>query len=390
MGEAIERRLSMPSGSVHDLRYLYAVVAALARRNGRVQQSKATLQYLAKAINDYNEAKASRFGLSFKPRGVNTEVVKNVVDEIRDLRLIVVEDEYLALTDAGQNVAALIDKGDSQRLKTTFGALILETYTVFESFLTVLKRTSRGYGIPIPSVNASLYDRYQENPEKIGAAYLGILGDQCPGLALNPDRLAVSFAEVKITSIEKRTRRIEALQSILEKHVIQQAFDPVIKSRRVYDFVRARTTFLEFTNYAILEFGGTPAELTYTISDFSLTFAHDVRTVEYASGTVYVNSPSYEEVLDEFRSSISRAYGAKSDEFGYAKIAEVRDQVCRELRVSDNLFDEYLKRLYREEPNWLSLTYSGASDIVTEKRLPIVFEKPVRELFTLLRLTQRR
>lgn len=390
MGGAIKKRLSMPSGNVQDLRYLYAALAALARRNGRVQQGKATLQYLAKAINDYNEAKASRFGLSFKPRGVNIGVIKNVVNEIRDLRLIVVEDEYLVLTNAGQNVAALIDKGDSQRLKTTFGALILETYAVFESFLTVLKRTPRGCGIPIPSVNAPLYDRYQENPKQIGAAYLSILGDQCPGLALNPDRLAVSFAEVKITSIEKRTRRIEAIQSILEKHVIQQAFAPLIKSRRIYDFVRSRTTFLEFTNYAIFDFGGIPAELTYTTSDFSPTFAHDMRTVEYASGTVYVNSPGYEEVLDEFRSSISRAYGAKSDEFGYAKIAEVRDQVCRELRVSDNLFDDYLRRLYREEPNWLSLTYSGASDIVTEKHLPIVFERPVRELFTLLRITQRR
>jgi len=390
MGGAIERRLSMPSGNVQDLRYLYAVVAALARRNGSLQQGGGTFQYLAKAINDYNEAKASRFGLSFKPRGVNVEVIKHVVSEIRDLGLIAVEDQSLALTNAGRNVAALIDKGDSLQLKTIFGALILQTYSVFEDFLTVLKRTSGGQGIPVPSVNAALYDRYEENPKQIGAIYLSIVRDHCSDLVPNPDRLAFSLADPRLASMNQRTQRIKALQSILEKHVIEHAFAPLIKSRRVYDFVRSRTTFLEFTNYAVFDFGGAPAELTYPTSDFGPIFAHGMRTVEYASRTVYVNSPSYEEVADDFRSSISRAYKAKSDEFGYARIADIRDQVCRELRVSDNLFDNYLGRVYREEPNWLSLTYSGASDIVTEKRLPIVFEKPVRELFTLLRIAQRR
>ena len=390
MAETIKKRLGMPSGNVPDLKYLYAVVSALARKDGRIQQSNEMLQYLAKTINDYNEAKNNRYGISFKSRGVNTEVVKNVVEEIRNLRLIVVEDGYLELNDVGKKVASLIDKGDSQQLKTTFGALTLETYAVFEKFMIMLINTSGGNGIPIPSINANLFDRYQESPEKIGNAYLEMLYNHCPGIPLDTSRLATSFKEANIASIVKRTPRIEILQSILEKYVIQQAFAPYIKSRRVYDFVRSRTTFLEFTNYSILDFGGIPAEVTYTTSDFSPVFAHGMRTVDYRSGKVYINLPKYEEIFEEFRGAVSRSYSAKSDEFGYAKIADVRDLVCREMRIADNLFDEYLKRLYSAEPNWLTLTYSGASDIVTEKRLPILIEKPVRELFTLLRITQRR
>jgi len=60
------------------------------------------------------------------------------------------------------------------------------------------------------------------------------------------------------------------------------------------------------------------------------------------------------------------------------------------LKISDSLFDAYLKQLYKEEPHWLSFTYSGARDKITEKRLPIIFEKPMREFFTLLKINLRR
>jgi len=64
--------------------------------------------------------------------------------------------------------------------------------------------------------------------------------------------------------------------------------------------------------------------------------------------------------------------------------------VCRELKISDSLFDAYLKQLYKEEPHRLSFTYSGARDKITEKHLPIIFEKPMREFFTLLKINLRR
>jgi hypothetical protein len=72
------------------------------------------------------------------------------------------------------------------------------------------------------------------------------------------------------------------------------------------------------------------------------------------------------------------------------KIADARDKVCKELKISDNLFDEYIKKLYKEEPHWLSFTYGGAEDKITEKRLPIIFETPIRELFTLFKINLRR
>jgi len=382
--------LSMPSGNVHDIRYLYTVIATLKQRSGFIESSSKILENFRKAINDYNDGKASRYGLSFRPREVNIRVVKHVGAELKHLKLIRSENEHLALSNEGEKAALLIERKDSNELKKIFARLMLENYSIFESFLKRLKEISGSRGLPIPSITSSAFDRCEGDPIRIAERYTTIIKENCPGLALNPKKLHSMLEEANIVSLVKRTEKINRLQAIIERYVVGEAFSPSIKSRRVYDFVRSRTSFLEFTNYAIFDFEGFPAEVTYLISDFNPTFTQTTRAVEYTGGSIYINYPSFEEILEPFKNAVIRTYNAKKDEFGYAKIADVRDLVCRELRISDNLFDAYLKRLYQEEAHWLSFTYSGAGDMVTEKRLPIVFEKPVRELFTLLKINQRR
>ncbi len=56
--------------------------------------------------------------------------------------------------------------------------------------------------------------------------------------------------------MENKTEKINRLQSVIEKFIVSEAFGPIIKSRRTYDFVRSRTTFLELTNYGIFDFEG--------------------------------------------------------------------------------------------------------------------------------------
>ncbi|MGQ9702546.1 MAG: hypothetical protein ACUVQT_08860, partial [bacterium] len=195
----------------------------------------------------------------------------------------------------------------------------------------------------------------------------------------------------KVDLIEKRTDRINKLQSIIEKFVVSEAFYPDIQSRRTYDFVRSRTTSLGLTNYANFNFDGFPAEVVYLISDFERnTFKYSTKEIDYQEGKIYLHSPKLEDIKEALKQTMSKFYNSNKDEFGYMKISDMRYLVCRELRISDNLFDNYVKKLYQEEPNWLSFTYSGASEKITEKRLPIIFEKPMREFYTLIKLNLRR
>ena len=385
----LKKKLNAPSGNVHDIKYLYNVIAGLKRKNGQVESNIKTFEYFKRMINDYNDAKASKYGLSFKPREVNIKVVKHVVAELKYLKLIRKEKGYLILTDEGQNIAALIEKKDSTELKKVFTKLMLENFNIFEYFLKRIKQVSNGSGVPIPFITSDVFDKCGGDSKKIGEKYISIINKNCSNIITEPIKLYDLLENAKVDLIEKRTDRINKLQSVIEKFVVSEAFVPNIKSRRSYDFGRSRTTFLGLTNYATFDFEGFPAEVTYLISDFNQTFKQTIN-VEYSRGSIYINYPSFEEVSESLKDSITKIHSEKKDDFGYMKIADIRDMVCRQLKISDNLFDVYVQKLYREEPHWLSFTYSGAGDKITEKRLPIVFEKPMREFFTLLKINLRR
>ncbi len=386
----IKKKLNTPSGNIHDIKYLYNVIAGLKRKGGQLEAHRESLEYFRSMINDYNDAKASRYGLSFKPREVNIKVVKHAVAEVKNLKLIRKENGYWVLTNEGEKVASLIERKDSNELKKFFAKLMLENYNIFEHFLSCLKKLADGEGIPIPSITAEVFDKCDGEPRKIAENYVSIINKNCSNLIAKPKRLYDLLENANVGLMEKRTDKINKLQAIIEKYVVSEAFKPNIKSRRAYDFVRSRTTFLELTNYATFDFGGFQAEVTYLISDFEPAFSPSTKRVDFSGGNMYINCPTFEEIRESLKNSITKAYNTHKDEFGYTKIADVRDMGCRELKISDGLFDKYLKRLYKEELHWVSLTYSGWEDKVTEKRLPIIFEKPIREFFTLLKVNSGR
>jgi hypothetical protein len=386
----INKKLNTPSGNVSDIKYLYNVIAGIKRKGGRVESNIKTIEYFKKMINDYNNAKAAKYGLSFKPREVNIKVIKHIIAELKYLKLICEENGYLILTNEGENIAVLIEKKESAELKKIFSKLMLENFNVFEYFLKRINEVSNGNGVPIPFITSNVFDKCEGDPKKVGENYINIINKNCLNISVKPEKLYIFLEEANIDSIEKKTAKINKLQSVIEKFVVSEAFGPNIQSRRVYDFVRSRTTFLELTNYATFDFEGFPAEVTYLISDFKDTFSHTKKTINYSGGSIFINYPAFEEMRELFKETIAKVYNTYKDDFGYMKIADARDKVCKELKISDNLFDEYIKKLYKEEPHWLSFTYGGAEDKITEKRLPIIFETPIRELFTLFKINLRR
>jgi hypothetical protein len=384
------KKLNTPSGNIHDIKYLYNIIAGLKRKGGRVESNLKNIEYFKKIINDYNDAKASKYGLSSKPPEVNIKVIKHLIAELKYLKLLRKEKGYLILTNDGETVASLIEQKDSNGLKKVFIKLMLEKFNVFEYFLRRIKEVSNGSGVPIPIITSNVFDKCGGDSKKIAENYITIVNNNCSNIITEPDRLYDLLENAKVDSIEKRTYKINKLQAIIERFMVSEVFGPTIKSRRVYDFVRSRTTFLELTNYATFNFEGFSAEVTYLISDFVSSFNHGMKMIDYSNGRIYINYPAFEEIRETIKETMVKIYNAYKDEFGYMKIADMRDMVCKELKISDNLFDEYLKKLYQEESHWLTFTYAGAGDKITEKRLPIIFEKPMRGFFTLLKLNLRR
>jgi hypothetical protein len=354
-----------PSGSVHDIKYLYAVIQGIGRKGGKVKSDRTGIEYFGRLVNEYNYAKSSKFGFSLRPREVNQKLISHVVTELIYLKLIRKEDKSWVLTGEGEEVASFIENQNSRALKTYFTKLLFDSYKVFEYFVGKIKDVSNGDGVPIPSLSASAFDRCNGEFKCIADKYVEIGNGSCSGMNVRNEKLHQLIDTEELALIDQRTEKIKKLQAILEKFFVTEAFGPMIQNRRAYDFVRSRTTSMEITNYAIFQFDEFPAEVTYLVSD---------------------KEQALDETDHELKESIVKTYSLKKDAFGYVKVADMRDHVCRELRIPDRVFDENVKRIYRQEPHWLSFTYSGADDRITEKRLPIVLEKPMRELFTLMKI----
>lgn len=383
----VKTELKIPSSGIHDIRYFYNIVEGLRRRDGIAESVDKTFEHFATMINNYNEAKASKYGLSFRPREVQIETVKRAVSELVGLNLIIKKNGYYSLTEAGKNVAMLIEMKDSNELKKVFTKLMLENYNIFEYFLKRIKEVSNGNGLLLPSITSSIIEKYEGNTKKVAQNYVDILNKNCQGLTVDSERLFTLLEKEKIDLMEKKTEKTQKLQAVIEKFVVSEIFESSIESRRAYDYIRSRTTFLDLTNYGVFEIEGFPVDITYSISDFEPSFIHNMERIDYSKGSLYINCPSFEEMRTSLKALLLKIYVDRKNEFGYVKISEMRDMVCKELKISDNLFDTYFMRLYKEEPKWLSLTYLGAGERITEKHLPIVLEEPMRELFTSMKIS---
>jgi hypothetical protein len=385
----VRKKLKMPSGNFHDIKYLYTIINALKRKGGRVENNVKTLEYFKRGINEYNAAKAAKYGF-FKPRQVNTEVVKHVLAELKTLNLIRKDEKFLVLAELGEKIAQLIENKESEKLREIFAKLLLENFTTFGYFLKRIKELSDGNGVPIPFITSEVLDKCDKSSKKIADSYAEIIKN-CSNLVINSHKLHEILEREKVDLIEKRTDRINKLQAIIEKFIVSEAFYPDVQSRRTYDFLRSRTTFLGLTNYATLNFGGFRAEVTYLISDFEPSSFHwSTKEISYEGGKIYLRNPQYEEIKETLKETMAKIYNTHKDEFGYMKIADMRDNVCRELKISDILFDSYLKNLYKEEPHLISFTYSGAIERVSEKQLPIIIKKPTRQFYTLIKINTRK
>src|SRR3989442_9139704 len=152
--ESSEKKLKIPPAGVHDVRYLYTIIDGLKRRGGKIDNNHNAMEYLRRLINSYNDSKATSFGLSYKPREVNTVIVEDAVNELLVLGMIQKEGGHFSLTDLGGHVFTLIEKRESRALRHIFAKAMLDNYSIFGYFLQRLRAISDSEGCLIPEVTS--------------------------------------------------------------------------------------------------------------------------------------------------------------------------------------------------------------------------------------------
>src|SRR6266852_3083719 len=153
-------KLKIPAASVHDTRYFYALVSGIDQKGGKVESSERTLEYFRRLINDYNQSKASSYGLSHKAADVSINLVKDAVGELSTMGLIDRKNEAFALTELGDKIARMISGRERDQLRRLFARAMFDSYSIFEYFLRRIKSATRGEGVPLPAVTSEVFNRY--------------------------------------------------------------------------------------------------------------------------------------------------------------------------------------------------------------------------------------
>ncbi|MBE2228444.1 MAG: hypothetical protein IAE93_13900 [Ignavibacteria bacterium] len=376
--------IKAPTGNIHDVKYLYTILYGIFQRNYELPDTPKTLEFFKKLINDYNTSKAIRYNLSLRPKEVNVGTIENILKELKNLSLIEYKNDKIVLNGIALEVCSLIKDKKSEELRLLFAKLMLDNFTVFNTFLKTTMSFDKKE-VCIPNLNSGFMDRHNSDENKILSLYIAYYATQYKNILFDHGELIDSLHEANYGELINRGDKIKKLQSVLEKYFVTKLFSGNITSRRQYDFIRTRCAVLDMANYAIFDTDGLSFEITYLISSFEPEFEH-FNKVAYYAGELYMNSPEFLQIERKLIESARLIYNNKKDEFGYAKIADVRDYVCRDLRITDRLFDNYIIRIHIKDPSLIKFTYSGASDKITEKRLPIIIDKQLREFYTFIKI----
>ena len=369
----------------HDVRYLYAGIRALLALGGTADSSR-LIQRTGDDISRYNEKRALDFQLG-KSRPVREEVLRDVVGELSLLGVVTLEDKTYRFTELGHQMSQYLRNRESESLKLAMLKLMLSQYPEMITFITSLDRAGTGGVIELPLVNSHLVNELAHGEvETLAKIMADVLSD-------GPNRVHVTAEQIEqelVRRLPAQPNKLKAAKSALDTVIIQSMFGGDVQSRRKFDVLRSREQFFNLVNHGTANRGESFFDQTYLTSwiDPGMTIPRlpgSLKDVELDGRTlrIHVMEDSHANLRD-FEAALTSAYRSVPRSQGFALASDLRDFVCRELRISAENFADLFETLYRAQPRLVKLDYSF--DVFTRKRLPLRMSGD-GSLYNLVRVT---
>ena len=182
------------------------------------------------------------------------------------------------------------------------------------------------------------------------------------------------------------------MKTRIDQYFVSHLFGPDITNRRTYDVVRDMCASLLLVNHGLFKEDDLNTEVVYLTSwlvppmRIPSTVSEVSELALNLQNKLLISSPSSLEFRNKLIRTFLEVYRSLSPEavLGFIKIYDLRNGVCRKLRIPDRVFDQEFKTIYKQHTEGFSLDY--AFEIFTSKKLPIVMEKPIRGIYNLIRL----
>ena len=362
--------MKISSYNITDVSYHYIglrVLAGLPEESSREAQVRAISRSVVKYTND----KALRLMLP-EPRGTFETIGEKVCQELVHFRFAFSVQGAYKLTEAGREVLSLLDARRHIELRRVMAKVHLQTY---DNLRAVLQRHLEIEYIWRPTVEAS---------HVTSKDYIQHLLE--PTFHKDAPEMAVTVLE------SCRGQTPKKLEDALRDRVLRRILPDVAVSEPLFRALCDRLVSLRLLNIMKTSMKGCEFAMSYSPC-VAMSPPHNWYTrldVPLLSGTAYTIYLCEPDMADkatqhEFLKALDEAFSALSPQAGYYDLPEVRDFVCKYLRIPEAAFDEGVNYLLdlRHSPLTVGFRYEG----ISSRRKPLIHQRETIQIYNLIRRT---
>ena len=374
---------------IHDINYLIVALSTFDslqdfKKIGELTQEATT------AINEWVINKALKYSLP-KPRPIGESYCKDILTELRALGLLSLEKKNYRLTGEGYDLLTLARSGKIEVLRRRLVLLMLMAYHQLSDLLVRIYFASPSGEALIPVLSNSLIRSYIGRGRELGSLCAQVVQQVAPHIIDDSTTMINRLDELLPSSTPVSEGLIHSAQTEVDKYILSCMFGGITRSRRSLDVIVNQCNSLELVNTASIIVDVIPCKLIYLTAGISPPMSKPYYIMNgdevlLPSGvSVRINRIELnEQGLNTFTTTLKDVYLHRKLDFGQARIADVRADVCRRLRISDTQFNNLMMELFRKEPGKISLNYSFEK--ITMKSSSILLDEEKAAVYNLMRI----
>ncbi len=388
----------------HDSRYLYTGLLAFAD-TGNKMPTKELERRVRQGISDYVTEQQSKYLLAERTPSYQ-KIPFYVISELTTYGLLErnkSNGDMFCLTDEGQHLLDLLLQRRGLLVRTRLAALYLQTFTKPLYFQKRLWELGDDPGLKIPEINYSTLDPLKRHGasqldtvvKALGVEIADELSKQV-GIRFSLDQFIAAIThELRSHDWREETKQksFQAVRRALDNFMLPVFFPNAEISRPKFDVLRDRNDTFGLLNRRRLVKKALTWEHVYLTSWIEPpmqrqqdTSHDDFLTANVDSATLYVHEPEWLSARDRFGEALKSSWMKCRLPIGYARIVDLRNDVCFALKISNETFDGFMRRL--AEGGEPKVVFSSSPERYTTKAMPLYLGQG--RTYNLVRLESRK
>lgn len=371
----------------HDSRYLYTGLLAFA--NGPETLPIDDLERRIRMAIQAHVAEQQRKYMLAEHTAVYQKIPSYIIGELSSYGLfekIKANGNAFCLTNEGKRLLDFLLKRQGIQVRIQLAAHYLSTFTKAVYFMRRLWELRDQPGLQVPEVNyAALDPLKRQGAEQLSLVLRHVADDiaevfsKVGPILFSPDQFVIAcLQDLKNHNWkeEPKQKSFQAMRRAVDNYMLNVVFPRQEISRPKYDVLRNRGDSFGLVNQRRIAGKRLTWEHTYLTAWLIPPMgvpegiaSDDLLKAPVGEAILHVHEPRWDSVRERFLYTLRDAYGRLKMHVGYARVTDMRGDVCFKLRLASRTFDDFVKRL--SEENQSVLVFSTSPERYTIKSLPL-------------------